>query len=123
MSSRNKPGPNVGTRVLEEHERVKVWELVLEPGESSEWHRHEHDYVFVVIEAAPLRTDYDDGTSQVYPSHVGEVVYTPPSTHRVTNVGQTRYRNVIIELKSAPLQVVGGPHHDTQSKTVRRGKR
>jgi beta-alanine degradation protein BauB len=116
MTSRDKPGPNVGTRVIEEHDRVKVWELVLEPGESSEWHRHEHDYIFVVLEPAPLRTDYDDGTSRVYPSHVGEVLYTPPSTHRVTNVGQTRYRNVIIELKDVPRRTADGPHHAARHK-------
>ena len=99
MTSRDRPGPNVGTRVLEEHDRVKIWELVLEPGQSSEWHAHRHDYLFVVIEPAPLLTEYADGTSHVYASHTGEAVYTAPSTHRVTNVGSTRYRNVIIELK------------------------
>lgn len=110
MTSKESPGPNIGTRVIQDHDRVRIWELVLSPGESSEWHAHQHEYIFVVIEPAPLRTDYDDGTSRVYPAQAGEVVYTPPSTHRVTNVGTTRYRNVIIELKETP-RTKGGPPH------------
>lgn len=107
MTSKESPGPNIGTRVIEDHDRVRIWELVLGPGESSEWHAHQHEYIFVVIEPAPLRTDYDDGTSRVYPAQAGEVVYTPPSTHRVTNVGTTRYRNVIIELKETERPAAG----------------
>lgn len=106
MTSRERPGTNVGSKVLEEHERVRIWELVLDPGESSEWHAHKHTYIFVVIEPAPLLTEYDDGTERVYESHAGEVVYTPPSTHRVTNVGKARYRNVIIELKDTARPAV-----------------
>ncbi len=90
MTSREHPGPNVGSKALEEHEKVKIWELVLEPGESSEWHAHQHMYIFVVIEPARLLTEYDDGTKREDDSYAGEVVYTPPSTHRATNIGKKR---------------------------------
>ena len=99
MYTRENPGPNIGTRVLAEHDTVKVWELVLEPGESSQWHRHKIPFVLVAIEPGPLRMENADGTEQVREFAAGDVVYLAPCTHRVTNVGNTRYRNVIIELK------------------------
>ena len=40
---RNDPLGGVGGSVLWEDERVKIWELVLEPGEASALHRHDHD--------------------------------------------------------------------------------
>lgn len=98
MTSKKSPSGNVGTRVMSEHPRAKIWELKLDPGESSEWHAHQHDYIFVVLEASTLRTEYDDGTVHDSPSRVGDVVYLDATTHRVTNVGKSRYRNVIIEL-------------------------
>ena len=41
--------PEVGTRLLFENERVRVWDLQLAPGESTGVHRHERDYLYVVI--------------------------------------------------------------------------
>ncbi len=98
MTSREQPGPNIGTSVMQEHDRVKIWELKLDPGEASEWHAHERNYVFIVIEGGRLLAEYADGTSSVSDSEPGDVVYNRPSTHRVTNTGNTRYRNVIVEL-------------------------
>ena len=39
----------VGTKLLFENERVRVWDLQLAPGQSTGLHRHEHDYLYVVI--------------------------------------------------------------------------
>ena len=99
MTSRKRPSGNIGTKVLADYERVKLWELSLEPGESSEWHAHQNEYVFVVIEPSRLRAEYDDGTVHEDDSEVGDAVFLEPTTHRVTNVGTTRYRNIIVELK------------------------
>lgn len=101
MTSSDRPGPNIGTRILEDHPDVRIWELSLEPGESSEWHAHQTAYVYIVVEPAPLFTEYADGTQKTYESCAGEYAILNPSTHRVTNVGKTRYRNIIVELKGA----------------------
>ncbi len=98
MTSKTQPGPNIGTSVIAEYDRVKLWELKLDPGEASEWHAHANNYVFVVIEGGRLLAEYADGTSNTSDSAPGDVVYNRPSTHRVTNVGNTRYRNIIVEL-------------------------
>lgn len=99
MTSKEKPSENIGTRVLEETARVKVWALDLDPGESSEWHAHQNDYVFVVVEGGRLLAEYADGAAHETDSRPGDFSINSPSTHRVTNTGGTRYRNIIIEIK------------------------
>ncbi len=41
------PSERVGTRVMFENERVRVWDLALAPGESLEKHIHRRDYFFI----------------------------------------------------------------------------
>ena len=91
---------DVGTHELFENENVKVWNLVLEPGQTSDWHRHTMHYLFVVTEPGTLKAEYDDGTSRVETYHLGQVVMgQKESVHRVTNVGDARWSNAIIEIK------------------------
>lgn len=98
------PIGNVGGRVILEDDRVRLWELVLEPGEASDLHRHEHDYYLVIFEG-----DYVAGVSgpgSDVESFVGKV---PEAGNTVSipkggiewayNVGEKTYREVIIELK------------------------
>ncbi len=56
---------DVGTQFLWEDDHVKTWDLVLEPGASSDWHRHTTPYVFTVTRAGRLKTEYDDGSVSV----------------------------------------------------------
>ncbi len=91
---------NVGTRFRFENEHVKVWDLMLEPGQSSDWHHHTMHYLFIVTEPGTLRTEYDDGkASENYLERGLVVMGQKDSVHRVTNVGSARYSNAIIELK------------------------
>jgi hypothetical protein len=92
----------VGTAVLFENDRLRVWDLVLESGEASAVHRHTADYVFVCTTPGritflaegqpPTTTDYDDGFVQY--TAVG-----PGITHQIRNAGQQVYREILIELK------------------------
>ena len=91
---------DVGTHFLYENEHVKAWDLELEPGQTSPWHRHSMNYLFIVTRAGTLRAEYDDGTSAVRDYKLGEVVMgQKDSVHRVTNVGDELYSNAIVELK------------------------
>ena len=91
---------DVGTHFQYENEQVKAWSLILEPGESSPWHRHTMHYVFVVTEAGTLRAEFEDGTSSVTELKLGQVVMgQKDAVHRVTNVGNARYSNAIVEMK------------------------
>lgn len=103
----------VGTRKLLENENISVWELVLEPGQETGLHTHEHDYVFHVIEPSTLEaTDVDGkliGHLEAEPGHTvflrvdGDELVSGerrlPSTHSAKNVGRKRYREVLVEIK------------------------
>ena len=40
----------IGDKILFENDRVRVWELTLEPGEESHEHQHLNDYLMICIE-------------------------------------------------------------------------
>src|SRR5437870_5049648 len=55
------PSEAVGTRLMFENERVRVWDLALAPGESLAKHSHRTDYFFVVESGGLIRfADPDD---------------------------------------------------------------
>lgn len=90
----------VGSYVLFENGHVRVWQNDLEPGESSDWHLHTTNYLFVATEHGDLKVEFDDGTSQETALRLGQVVMgEKDSIHQLTNVGNRRYTSVIIELK------------------------
>jgi len=94
------PLGDVATRLLFENERVKVWEMLLEPGESSDLHRHTMDYVLYILEGTTIDADHPDGTSESYPVTPGQLVYIGRgNTERAVNRSATRFRELLIELK------------------------
>ncbi len=91
---------DVGTERKWEDDYVRTWDLVLEPGQSSDWHLHTRPYVFIVTRPGRLLAEYDDGTSAERDYALGEIVQGQcGSIHRVTNVGDALYSNSIIEIK------------------------
>ena len=91
---------NIATHVLFENDNVKIWNLIVEPGEASDWHLHERDYVTVVVEGAGLTVEYGDGASADSPSGPGTWTYHGDhQVHRVINNADSRYVNVLVELK------------------------
>jgi predicted metal-dependent enzyme (double-stranded beta helix superfamily) len=96
--------PRIGTAELFENDRVKIWDFVLEPGEAIAMHTHRRDHVIVVVEGSDLVVEYADGRRQSYSPRPGDVHYGrvdggPADTHDARNVGASRYRNLIVELK------------------------
>ena len=100
MPTEEKPLGDIASLVLFENERVKIWNLVVEPGEASPWHLHERDYVTVMVEGAGLRAEFEDGTSEERAYSPGHWRYHGEhQVHRVVNNTDQRYKNVLIELK------------------------
>ncbi len=97
----NEPLGDIASAVLFENERVKIWNLIVEPGEASPWHLHERDYVTVTVEGAGLTPEFEDGTKGAGPTKPGDWHYHGEHrVHRVVNHTDTRYKNVLIELKA-----------------------
>ena len=93
--------------LLFENEHVRVWENVLEPGEESPLHRHDHDYLAVDIEGDrivhnPVK-DGDFPRMEVDAGAPGSVMYLRGGvTETAINSGATRYRTIIVELLDDP---------------------
>ena len=95
--------PEVGTKLLFENERVRVWDLCLAPGQGTGMHRHENDYLYVVIGDGVLqRVDPDGNRAEPKIMRDGQVVFREVNdecVHEAVNAGETAWRNIVIELK------------------------
>jgi beta-alanine degradation protein BauB len=91
----------VGTSVIMENDRVKIWEMDLAPGEESAEHRHDLDYILVILEGDKIAGICTDGRDDIYADVTpGLTVFVPKGgTEIARNVGNQRYREVLIELK------------------------
>ncbi len=94
----------VGTKMIFENEKVKVWEFTLAPGELIPMHTHHMDYLFHVYEGSTLEVTYP-AEAQLKPNRVelqaGQVRYIEKGgRHAARNVGDKRYVEVLVEMKS-----------------------
>ncbi len=101
----------VGTQLVSETDRVRVWALALQPGERIGFHTHVLDYFWTAVTGGSARSQYGDG-------RVAEVSYKPGDTqhhaygagefmiHDLTNTGDTELVFTTVEFKqgaNAPL--------------------
>ena len=104
---------DVANKKLFENEKVIVWEMSLEPGESTGVHTHEHEYFFQVLAGSTLDTtsasgdplgefEFETGSTNYLVLEGDELVFGDirvPATHDAKNVGATRYQEILVELK------------------------
>lgn len=100
VASSNK---DLGTALWFENDRIRVWEVLLEPGERGPFHSHTTNYFWTVVEASRGLQRFSDGTYAIRDYVVGETKYlmnSPESEliHDLENVGDTRLRFVTVEL-------------------------
>ncbi len=85
-----------------ENAYVRVFDVLVPAGGQTRFHVHTHDYVFVAIGDARIRSERPDGASADLNLENGEARFSAPLTHRAINLGQTPFRNITVEiLKSA----------------------
>jgi beta-alanine degradation protein BauB len=101
------PLGDVGTKLLHEDDQVKIWEMALAPGEETAPHRHEHDYILVIIEGdriAGVPHVLSQGASAQYI----EAEVQPGAWYKLEkggielarNIGEKFYRELVIALKA-----------------------
>jgi beta-alanine degradation protein BauB len=93
-------GP-VASKLLLENDHIKIWEADVGPGEDFPLHHHAYDYVlFTTGDPALLELrDYGRPPSTVpVPAHAA--IFIPAGgTESYSNVGKTRFTEVLIEVK------------------------
>ena len=95
----------IGTALVFEDEHVRVWRIVLEPGEEAAFHTHYLDYTSVSIEGDQIERINEDGTVDRITVVPGSFTRWHQSTrrHGLRNVGSRRFANVIVEVKGLPI--------------------
>jgi predicted metal-dependent enzyme (double-stranded beta helix superfamily) len=95
----------VGTKVLFENEYCRVWEMDLAPGEAGDVHRHDHDYVLVILDgdkvaAIPEPDSGGDHTEYFEADVVAPMVVqlAKGGIETAKNVGDKRYYELLIEI-------------------------
>jgi beta-alanine degradation protein BauB len=83
---------HVGSGLLSENDRVRVWEIRLEPGERWHVHRHVLDYFWTAVKPGRSRQHTSDGTTREVSYYAGETRHFTFSEgeyllHDVENIG------------------------------------
>ncbi len=109
----NQLNGRVGTRLLSETDRVRVWEIRLAPGERIGFHRHVLDYFWTAVTAGQARSHTQDGSIIEATYAAGDTRHFAYGTgeskiHDLENVGNTDLWFTTVEfLDSAnePLEI------------------
>jgi beta-alanine degradation protein BauB len=94
---------DVGTHLWFENDRIRVWEVRLQPGERGPFHSHTRRYFWTVVEGGIGRQRTADGTVITREYHVGDTNYSEhsagePMVHDFENAGDQPIRFVTVEL-------------------------
>ncbi len=103
---RANPNPCVGTQLLSETERVRVWIIRLQPGERVGFHRHVLDYFWTSVSGGRGRQHVHDGTTVEYTYQPGETRHETYGAgeykvHDLENLGDQEMVFMTIEFKNS----------------------
>jgi quercetin dioxygenase-like cupin family protein len=90
--------PPAGHKVLFENDRVRVLDVRINPGETSEMHTHPANFVYA-LSSAQVVFSFPDGTSREVTIKEGDIAWSEGTTHEVKNIGETPDWGIIVELK------------------------
>jgi beta-alanine degradation protein BauB len=97
---------DIATEVLFENDRVRIWSMILEPGQATPVHQHDLDYVQVQLAGdriAGAPEPDNEGRYTEYREHdvtPGQFWFMPRGGVEVAkNVGKETYKGLLIELK------------------------
>lgn len=84
----------VGTRIVSETDRVRVWLIEIPPGERLPFHTHVQDYFWTATSAGSARSRYADGRVADVSYAVGDTKHFTfakgeSMTHDLENIGDT----------------------------------
>jgi hypothetical protein len=106
MAAEERQLGDVGTRLVWENDRVRIWEMLLEPGERSAVHAHTLDYLLIPLAGDRIGVEVEADTEGAYresgdfPVPVGKAHFIARGgVETAVNTGSETYREILIELK------------------------
>jgi quercetin dioxygenase-like cupin family protein len=110
------PNPCVGSQLLSENERSRVWMITLKPGERIGFHRHVLDYFWTAVTGGRGRQHVHDGTTVEYTYAVGETRHETYragefKVHDLENLGDKDMIFMTVEFKDSANKPLPLPAH------------
>jgi beta-alanine degradation protein BauB len=110
---RNHPNGCVGSELLSESERVRVWTIRLKPGERLGFHRHVLDYFWSALTPGRGRQHLADGSTVDHSYAAGETRHETYASgefkvHDLENIGESDLLFTTVEFldsANAPLRI------------------
>jgi quercetin dioxygenase-like cupin family protein len=110
------PNPCVGSELLSDTDRTRVWMIRLAPGERIGFHRHVMDYFWTAVSGGRGRQHVHDGTTVEYTYAPGETRHESYKAgefkvHDLTNLGDRELVFMTVEFKDSankPLPLPAG---------------
>jgi beta-alanine degradation protein BauB len=117
----------VGSTLVSETDRVRVWHLRLPPGKRCNFHRHQLNYFWTAHASGRARGFYNDGRIVDVDHYVGETKHFVFGEHEffvhsVQNIGDTELLFTTVEFKDGvnpPLPVPDHVRLKTRAGSVR----
>lgn len=123
---RNQENGVVGSVLVSESERVRVWHIRLAPGERMPFHRHALDYFWTALTPGRTISHQQNGSTSEHTYEVGETFHSNFKSgeymyHDLENVGDTELVFTTVEfLESAntPIKVPDDVRADSSRKAA-----
>ncbi|WP_431280910.1 hypothetical protein ACQW02_15990 [Humitalea sp. 24SJ18S-53] len=116
--NRNQANPCVGTTLLSETDRVRVWRVQVPPGGRLPFHRHVLDYFWSAVTSGLARSHLQDGRMIEIPVLAGDTMHSRYGAgefkfHDLDNIGDTELIFTTVEFldsANAPLPLPPNVH-------------
>ena len=104
----------VGTRLLSEDARCRVWTIVLAPGARIGFHTHVLDYFWTAVTSGRARSHYGDGRVAEVDYRAGDIQHLSfgageAMTHDLANIGDTELIFTTVEFLNGANQPLALP--------------
>lgn len=99
---------NIASKVIMENDKVRIWEMRLAPGEKSDLHRHDLDYIMIQIAGDKMAGQFEPdsggewaGLDQVEGDvSPGNVLFAQAGgIETAVNIGKEDFYEIVVELK------------------------
>jgi quercetin dioxygenase-like cupin family protein len=100
--TRENPNGPIGTEVVFENDRVRVWDMRVGPRGKKAWHHHKLDYIIISVTGGKVEIENVEGHSYIGDDKVGGVIWQAAGQrHELRNLTDAPYQNILVELKQS----------------------